>query len=206
VIPALREARFRNPYTTSRGRADPRASRRVASRRERRPRGIRASHAPLQSTPLPSRARISRGAYRNPVDRGSREATSRRGHVGSVGRAAVSAARARGGEVLARVRRQQKEEASKLNVELVALDDDAELDQLPRLDSIADTVGGEAIQKLLSKVKAGAPSAACSASRRAPKSVASRCVRTEQILTPGDSRRSLKPSLQATLSSPVVMP
>jgi NADPH:quinone reductase-like Zn-dependent oxidoreductase len=37
----------------------------------------------------------------------------------------------------------------------VALDDDAELDRLPRLDSIADTVGGETIQKLLSKVKAG---------------------------------------------------
>jgi NADPH:quinone reductase-like Zn-dependent oxidoreductase len=77
------------------------------------------------------------------------------GAIGSVGRAAVFAARARGAEVVAGVRRQQKEEASKLNVDVVALDDEAELDRLPRLDSIADTIGGETLQKLLSKVKAG---------------------------------------------------
>jgi len=77
------------------------------------------------------------------------------GAVGSVGRAAVFAARARGAEVIAGVRARQKEEASKLNVDVVALDDDAELERLPRVDAIADTVGGETIRKLFRKVKPG---------------------------------------------------
>jgi NADPH:quinone reductase-like Zn-dependent oxidoreductase len=77
------------------------------------------------------------------------------GALGSVGRAAMFAARASGAEVVAGVRRRQKEEASKLNVDVVALDDDAELERLPRVDAIADTIGGQTIQKLLSKVKPG---------------------------------------------------
>jgi NADPH:quinone reductase-like Zn-dependent oxidoreductase len=77
------------------------------------------------------------------------------GAVGSVGRAAVFAARSLGAEVVAGVRRRQKEEAMKLNVDVVALDDDAEVGRLPRLDAIADTVGGETIQKLLEKIKPG---------------------------------------------------
>jgi hypothetical protein len=43
------------------------------------------------------------------------------------------------------VRRRQKEEAQRLNVDVVALDDDAELKRLPRLDAVAATVGGETI-------------------------------------------------------------
>jgi NADPH:quinone reductase-like Zn-dependent oxidoreductase len=77
------------------------------------------------------------------------------GAVGSVGRAAVFAARSRGAEVLAGVRREQKEEAASLNVDVVAIDDDAEIDRLPRLDAIADTVGGQTLQKLLAKVRTG---------------------------------------------------
>ena len=77
------------------------------------------------------------------------------GAVGSVGRSAVFAARALGARVLAGVRRLQQEEAAKLNVDVVALDDDSAIAQLPQLDSIADTVGGQAIQKLLGKVKSG---------------------------------------------------
>jgi NADPH:quinone reductase-like Zn-dependent oxidoreductase len=77
------------------------------------------------------------------------------GAVGSVGRAAVFTARSRGAEVLAGVRRTQKQEAAKLDVDVVAIDDDAEIERLPRLDSIADTVGGDTLQKLLRKVKPG---------------------------------------------------
>ena len=77
------------------------------------------------------------------------------GAVGSVGRAAVFTARSRGAEVLAGVRRAQKEEAASLNVDVVAIDDDAEIDRLPRLDGIADTVGGQTLQKLLAKVRTG---------------------------------------------------
>lgn len=77
------------------------------------------------------------------------------GALGSVGRAAVFAARARGAEVVAGVRRQQKDAAAKLNVDVVAIDDDAEIERLPRLDAIADTVGGETLRKLLPKVRKG---------------------------------------------------
>jgi NADPH:quinone reductase-like Zn-dependent oxidoreductase len=77
------------------------------------------------------------------------------GAVGSVGRSAVLAARALGAHVFAGVRRSQQEAAAKLNVEVVALDDDSAIARLPQLDSIADTVGGQTIQKLLGKLKSG---------------------------------------------------
>ncbi len=37
----------------------------------------------------------------------------------------------------------------------MALDDDGEISGLPQLDCIADTVGGETIKKLLSRVRSG---------------------------------------------------
>lgn len=77
------------------------------------------------------------------------------GAVGSVGRTAVFTALSRGAEVLAGVRRSQKAEAARLEVDVVAIDDDTEIERLPRLDSIADTVGGETLRKLLRKVKSG---------------------------------------------------
>jgi NADPH:quinone reductase-like Zn-dependent oxidoreductase len=77
------------------------------------------------------------------------------GALGSVGRSAVFAARMLGARVLAGVRRLQQEEAAKLNVEVVAIDDDSAIAQLPQLDAIADTVGGQTIQKLLGKVRTG---------------------------------------------------
>jgi NADPH:quinone reductase-like Zn-dependent oxidoreductase len=77
------------------------------------------------------------------------------GAVGSVGRAAVFAARTHGAEVIAGVRARQREEAGQLGVDVVALDDEAELQRLPPLDAIADTVGGETLQRLIGKVKPG---------------------------------------------------
>jgi|HubBroStandDraft_6_1064221.scaffolds.fasta_scaffold228534_2 NADPH:quinone reductase-like Zn-dependent oxidoreductase len=78
------------------------------------------------------------------------------GALGSVGRAAVFTAITRGAKVWAGVRGTQKVEATKLGVEgVAALDDDAEVDRLPKLDAIADTVGGPTTQKLLGKVKGG---------------------------------------------------
>jgi NADPH:quinone reductase-like Zn-dependent oxidoreductase len=78
------------------------------------------------------------------------------GAVGSVGRVAVYVAKARGAKVYAGVRRKQKAEAAKLGADVVvALDDADELGPLPQFDAIADTVGGETIQKLLAKVKSG---------------------------------------------------
>ncbi|MCE9672571.1 NADP-dependent oxidoreductase [Myxococcus stipitatus] len=78
------------------------------------------------------------------------------GAVGSVGRAAIHAARRRGAKVWAGVRRKQKGEAAHLGVDgVVAIDDPADLDGLPPLDAIADTVGGETTERLLPRLKAG---------------------------------------------------
>jgi NADPH:quinone reductase-like Zn-dependent oxidoreductase len=78
------------------------------------------------------------------------------GAMGSVGRVAVFAAKARGAKVYAGVRSGQKARAAELGADgVVALDDEAEVGKLPQLDGIADTVGGDTIKKLLAKVKPG---------------------------------------------------
>ena len=78
------------------------------------------------------------------------------GALGSVGRVAVFVAKSLGCKVLAGVRREQVKEAGKLGAyAIVALDDDADVEKLPPLDCIADTVGGREITKLLTKMKSG---------------------------------------------------
>jgi NADPH:quinone reductase-like Zn-dependent oxidoreductase len=78
------------------------------------------------------------------------------GATGSVGRAALFAAKGRGAKVIAGVRAKHRVEAEKLAPDGVAfLDDDAAIARLPALDGIADTVDGETIQKLLGKLKPG---------------------------------------------------
>jgi NADPH:quinone reductase-like Zn-dependent oxidoreductase len=78
------------------------------------------------------------------------------GAVGSVGRCAVFAAKARGAKVWAGVRASQKGAAAELGVDgVVVLDDDKSRDQLPALDAIADTVGAATSQKLLDKIRRG---------------------------------------------------
>ena len=78
------------------------------------------------------------------------------GAVGSVGRVAVFVAKARGAKVWAGVRATQRAAAAMLGADgVVALDDDAELASLPRLDAIADTVGGPTLAKLFGKLKTG---------------------------------------------------
>ncbi|HEX4341259.1 MAG TPA: NADP-dependent oxidoreductase [Polyangiaceae bacterium] len=76
------------------------------------------------------------------------------GAVGSVGRVAVHAAKLRGARVWAGVRGSRREEASRLAVDgVVALDDPASIAKAPIFDAIADTVGGDTIQKLYEKLK-----------------------------------------------------
>lgn len=76
------------------------------------------------------------------------------GALGAVGRVAAWGIRQRGARVLAGVRSTQLSEAKSLAAdEIVALDDDAAIAQLPALDCVADTVGGETIAKLLPKIK-----------------------------------------------------
>ncbi len=79
------------------------------------------------------------------------------GAVGSVGRSAVFAAAQLGAHVIAGVRSRQIDTARQLPgvSEAIAIDDDAAIDQLGPLDSVADTIGGELADRLLVKVKPG---------------------------------------------------
>jgi len=78
------------------------------------------------------------------------------GAVGSVGRSAVYTAIQSGARVIAGVRERQKSEAAALRADrVIAIDVDSEIGALPELDSIADTVDGEVIGKLILKLKRG---------------------------------------------------
>lgn len=78
------------------------------------------------------------------------------GAVGSVGRAAVYSALAKGVRVIAGVKSSQVQEAKSLGAEqVIGVDNDAEIAALPELDAIGDMVGHEVIGKVLPKLKAG---------------------------------------------------
>lgn len=78
------------------------------------------------------------------------------GALGSVGRAAVHAARKLGATVIAGVRRRQLDEAAGLGAaQVVALDDDDAMAGLAAVDGVADTVGGGTGVACLGKVKPG---------------------------------------------------
>ncbi|HEY5055647.1 MAG TPA: NADP-dependent oxidoreductase [Acidobacteriaceae bacterium] len=78
------------------------------------------------------------------------------GALGSVGRSAVFTAKQAGATVFAGVRKNQKEQAKELGAdEVIALDDDSELERVGFIDAVADTVNGETAQKLIGKVKQG---------------------------------------------------
>jgi NADPH:quinone reductase-like Zn-dependent oxidoreductase len=78
------------------------------------------------------------------------------GALGNVGRAAVFLAKRQGARVIAGVKTAQKEDADSLAVDqVVAIDDNREIAELPELDGIADTVGHGVIGKLIPKLKPG---------------------------------------------------
>jgi NADPH:quinone reductase-like Zn-dependent oxidoreductase len=78
------------------------------------------------------------------------------GALGSVGRVAVFVAKGHGARVWAGVRRAQADAARGLGATgVVAIDDDTDIQGLPELDAIADTVGGATTEKLLGKVRGG---------------------------------------------------
>jgi len=78
------------------------------------------------------------------------------GALGSVGRAAVFAAKERGVRVWTGVRRNQREAAAALGVDgVVALDDEADCRRLPKLDGIADTLGAYVTERLVDRVRPG---------------------------------------------------
>jgi NADPH:quinone reductase-like Zn-dependent oxidoreductase len=76
------------------------------------------------------------------------------GALGSVGRVAVHVARKHGAYVIAGVRSSQRAEAEKLGVsEVVAVDDESQLNNLKELDAVADTVGHEVIDRLIPHIR-----------------------------------------------------
>lgn len=78
------------------------------------------------------------------------------GAVGSVGRSAVFAAKARGAVVIAGVRKQQLQEAAALGADrVIATDDSDAIKKLEQIDAVADTVGGNTAQTFIAKVKPG---------------------------------------------------
>jgi NADPH:quinone reductase-like Zn-dependent oxidoreductase len=78
------------------------------------------------------------------------------GAVGNVGRSAVYLAKSEGARVIAGVKTEQKQEANSLGVDqVVAIDNSGELDKLPELDAIADTVDHDVIGRLIPKLKPG---------------------------------------------------
>jgi NADPH:quinone reductase-like Zn-dependent oxidoreductase len=78
------------------------------------------------------------------------------GAVGNVGRSAVSRLKEHSATVIAGVLKKQVSDAKKTSADLVvALDDDKEIDGLPMLDAIADTVSGPTAAKVVRKLKSG---------------------------------------------------
>ncbi len=65
-------------------------------------------------------------------------------------------AKQEGARVIAGVRGQQKKQAEALGADqIVAIDNDQEIESLPVLDAIADTVNHDVIEKLIPKLKRG---------------------------------------------------
>jgi len=125
------------------------------------------------------------------------------GAVGSVGRAALYAARKLGTRVIAGVRKGQVPEAAKLGVEsVVALDDPAMVDRIPLLDSIADTVGGETVATLLPRVKRGGTIGSVLGE---PSGAKERGLVVRAIQTHADSKR-LAALAQAVVGGELVIP
>jgi NADPH:quinone reductase-like Zn-dependent oxidoreductase len=79
------------------------------------------------------------------------------GALGSVGRSAVFAAAQIGARVIAGVRGKRLAAARQLPgvSEAIAIDDDAEIDKLVPLDSVANTFSGKHADKLLARIKPG---------------------------------------------------
>lgn len=78
------------------------------------------------------------------------------GALGGVGRTAVFVAKQHGAKVIAGVRGRQKAEAASLGADqVVAIDNDEEIQSVPELDGIGDLVGGDPILKLMGKIKPG---------------------------------------------------
>lgn len=109
------------------------------------------------------------------------------GALGGVGRSAVHVALEHGATVLAGVRRSQMEEARTLGAhEVIAIDDEKELEKLRDLDAVADTVGGPTAERALRTLRDGGVFGTVVTP---PKGAEERNVRVERMLAQPDASR-----------------
>jgi NADPH:quinone reductase-like Zn-dependent oxidoreductase len=109
------------------------------------------------------------------------------GALGSVGRVAVHVARKLGAYVIAGVRSNQLAEAEKLGVnEVIAVDDESQLSSLAALDAVADTVGREVIDRLISHIRKNGVLATVVGK---PKSADGRDLQVHEVWSKSDPKR-----------------
>jgi NADPH:quinone reductase-like Zn-dependent oxidoreductase len=109
------------------------------------------------------------------------------GAVGSVGRTAVYVARKHGMKVIAGVKASQRQEAEALGAsQVIALDDDKGIAALGQVDAIADTVGHDVIQKLMSHICRNGVLATVVG---APQDAEGKGFRVQQVWSHPDSKR-----------------
>jgi NADPH:quinone reductase-like Zn-dependent oxidoreductase len=78
------------------------------------------------------------------------------GALGGVGRSAVYTALQAGAKVIAGVRANQRQEALDLGVaDVIAVDDEADIERLAPYDKVADTLGGDIAKRLVTLVRSG---------------------------------------------------
>jgi NADPH:quinone reductase-like Zn-dependent oxidoreductase len=107
------------------------------------------------------------------------------GALGNVGRTAVYVARQRGARVIAGVLARQKPKALSLGADrIIATDSDDEIQGLPELDAIADTVGEPLVAKLIEKLR---PGGTLGSVLGRPKSAEGKQIRVEAILAHPDA-------------------
>ena len=107
------------------------------------------------------------------------------GAVGGVGRSAVFLAKQQGAHVIAGVRKAQKDEARSIGADqVVAIDSDEEIADLPELDAIADTVDHEVIGKLIAKLR---PGGTIGSVLGAPKAAEGKNLRVEAFMAKPDA-------------------
>jgi NADPH:quinone reductase-like Zn-dependent oxidoreductase len=109
------------------------------------------------------------------------------GALGGVGRSAVHVALQHGATVIAGVRKSQREEAGSLGAhQVVAIDDEKELEKLRDLDAVADTIGGPTAARALRTLKEGGVFGTVLAP---PKDAAGRKVRVAPLMAQPDASR-----------------
>jgi NADPH:quinone reductase-like Zn-dependent oxidoreductase len=119
------------------------------------------------------------------------------GALGSVGRTAVYVAKQHGAYVIAGVRSSQQVEAEKLGAdEVIAVDDETQLNTLKELDAVADTVGRDVIDRLIPHIRKNGVLATVVGR---PKSADGKDLQVHEVWSEPDARRLKKLAAELAL-------